>query len=131
MYNGTSMLLKIELQDEWVIVGGMITTKFEIESDLVEANIVSSSGWRVLLEGGLKYINICLSGYYTDNLAEAEIFKLAFSGNLAKYRLEFSNKKNLEGMFKIVSYNRFGDMDKEELYSITLASSSLISCYNN
>ncbi len=92
---------------------------------------VSSSGWRVLLEGGLKHVNICLAGSYTDNLAEEEIFNLAFSGKLAKYRLEFANKKNLEGMFKIVSYNRFGDMDKEELYSITLASSSLIIHCNN
>jgi predicted secreted protein len=131
MYNGAFMLLKIKLTKDWKLIGGMRATKFAISNDIIETNLVTSDGWRVLLEGGLKQVNISLSGAFTDSKAEREICNLALSGKLAKYKLEFANNENLEGSFKIVNYDRVGDVDKEELYSMNIASSGLIEFCSN
>jgi predicted secreted protein len=126
MYNGALMQLKINLGEHWQVVGGMKTTRFEISGDLIEANVITGNDWRILAEGGFKKINISLSGLFTNNEAEKIICKLAFSGRAEKYKLEFANNESLEGHFQIASYIRFGDVNKEEEYSISLASSSAI-----
>ena len=126
MYNGAFMLLKIKLTKDWKLIGGMRATKFAISNDVIETNLVTGDGWRILLEGGLKQVNISLSGAFTDSKAEREICTLALSGKLAQYKLEFANNENSEGSFKIVNYDRVGDIDKEELYSMNIASSGLV-----
>ncbi len=126
MYNGALMLLKLKINDNWQVIGGMRTTRLLINRQSTESNNISSYAWKEILGSGLKQININATGIFTGNEAEKQIYKLAFSGDLAEYSLELADKESLQGKFQITHYDRFGDVDEEEGYSICLASSGEI-----
>lgn len=126
MYNGSLMLLKFKSKDAWQIIGGMRTTRFEVDNALIDSSNISSGAWQELVSNGLKKINIEATGLFSNSIAEKEICNLAFTGELAEYKLEFADNLNLEGRFFLKDYIRFGDVDEEEAYSIRLLSSGEI-----
>lgn len=126
MYNGALMLLKLKINDNWQIIGGMRTTRLLINRKICESNNISHHAWRELLGPGLKQINISATGIFTGNEAEKQIYKLALSGELAEYALKLVDKETLQGNFQITHYDRFGDVDEEEGYAISIESSGEI-----
>ena len=132
MYNGALMLLQLKINKGWQVIGGLRTTKLEISNQLIDSSNVSSGAWRELSgSNGLKHMNISASGMFTDSESEKTICKLAFTGELAEYKLSFANKDSLQGKFQVMHYDRFGEVDEEESYSITIASSGKISAISS
>lgn len=127
IYSGSLVLLHLKLNDEWHIIGGMRDTRLEVSSQLIDATHNNSGAWRELLpDSGLRYVNITGSGAFTDSEAEKKIQELVFLGKIAEYRLEFANSSSLTGDFQISHYERFGNVNSEENYVISLASSGKI-----
>jgi len=105
----------------------MYTTKFELNNQLIEANNISSDNWRELLDNsGIRYLNITVSGVFSNSESEQAIKKLAFSGDLAEYKISFHSQESLIGKFKIKYYERIGSINEEEHYMVGLASSGAV-----
>ncbi len=126
MYKGALMLLKLKVDETWKVIGGMQTTRLEINNKTIESNNITNSSWRDILSSGLRRIDISATGIFTGSICEKELCKLAFTGKLAEYRLEFAEKEVWQGKFQIIHYDRFGDVDEEERYSISITSSGEI-----
>lgn len=127
---GSLLLLKVGDGggiEVFTTVGGLRATRFSLNSQLVDSTNKDSGAWRELLsEGGIKSISITGAGIFMDSSAEETVRGLAFSSGQRNYRVTFGNGDYLQGAFLITSYERSGDYDGEETFSITLESSGQV-----
>ena len=126
--SGSLMLLKIAKNNgDYVVVGGMRTTKFILNNQSIDITHKESGKWRHLLgSAGISSLNISGSGIFTNQESESMVREIAFANNIAKFRITFGNGDILDGSFIISTYERSGSMAEEENYNLTLESAGSI-----
>jgi TP901-1 family phage major tail protein len=136
---GSSFLLKENSTGTPATVGGLRSTSMTINGEAVDittkdSNAFISSGndkARDLLQGGgVRSMSITASGVFTDSSTENNIRGFAFDGAIQNYDLIFSDGSKISGAFLITSYERAGEFNGEETYSLTLESSNTITYTN-
>jgi len=136
---GSSFLLKENSTGTPATLGGMRSTSMTINGEMVDitdkdSNDFISSGndkARVLLQGGgVRSMTISASGVFTDSSTENLVRGFAFDGSIQNYDLIFSDTSKISGAFLITSYERAGEFNGEETYSLTLESSNTITYTN-
>jgi|TARA_R100001224_G_scaffold103307_1_gene75963 TP901-1 family phage major tail protein len=136
---GSSFLLKENSTGTPATVGGLRSTSMSINGEMVDitdkdAGAFISSGndkARVLLQGGgVRSMTLSASGVFTDSSTENLVRGFAFDGAIQNYDLVFSDGSKIAGAFLITSYERAGEYNGEETYSLTLESSNTITYTN-
>lgn len=108
-------------------VGGLRLTRLLLNSQAVESAHRESGAWRLLLVGGgLRQVTLSGSGAFTNAASEETVRGYAFAGTVNNYKFFFANGGNVAGAFLITAYERSGDYDEEELYSLTLESAGAV-----
>ena len=69
---------------------------------------------------------ISASGVFTDATLENEVRSRAQKGTIDAYKLVFGDGDNIAGNFQLTSYERAGEYNGEETYSLTLESSGQV-----
>ena len=125
---GSSFLLKDNSTGTPATVGGLRSTSMTINGEAVDittkdSNAFISSGndkARDLLQGGgVRSMSISASGVFTDSSTENILRGFAFDGAIQNYDLVFSDGSKISGAFLITSYERAGEFNGEETYSLT------------
>ena len=136
---GSSFLLKDNSTGTPATIGGLRSTSMTINGEMVDitdkdSNDFSSSSndkARTLLQGGgVRSMSISASGVFTDSSTENIMRGFAFDGAIQNYDLVFSDGSKISGAFLITSYERAGEFNGEETYSVTLESSNTITYTN-
>jgi TP901-1 family phage major tail protein len=136
---GSSFLLKDNSTGTPATIGGLRSTSMTINGEAVDittkdSNAFISSGndkARDLLQGGgVRSMTISASGVFTDSSTENILRGFAFDGAIQNYDLVFSDGSKIAGAFFITSYERAGEFNGEETYSVTLESSNTITYTN-
>ena len=136
---GSSFLLKENSTGTPATVGGLRSTSMSINGEMVDitnkdSNAFISSGndkARDLLQGGgVRSMSLSASGVFTDSSTENLVRGFAFDGAIQNYDLVFSDGSKIAGAFLITSYERAGEFNGEETYSLTLESSNTITYTN-
>ena len=136
---GSSFLLKDNSTGTPATIGGLRSTSMTINGEAVDitskdSNAFISSGndkARDLLQGGgVRSMSITASGVFTDSSTENILRGFAFDGAIQNYDLIFSDGSKISGAFLITSYERAGEFNGEETYSVTLESSNTITYTN-
>ena len=136
---GSSFLLKDNSTGTPATIGGLRSTSMTINGEAVDittkdSNAFISSGndkARDLLQGGgVRSMTISASGVFTDSSTENLVRGFAFDGAIQNYDLVFSDGSKIAGAFLITSYERAGEYNGEETYSLTLESSNTITYTN-
>ena len=136
---GSSFLLKENSTGTPATVGGLRSTSMTINGEMVDittkdSNAFISSGndkARDLLQGGgVRSMSLSASGVFTDSSTENILRGFAFDGAIQNYDLVFSDGSKISGAFLITSYERAGEFNGEETYSVTLESSNTITYTN-
>ena len=136
---GSSFLLKDNSTGTPATIGGLRSTSMTINGEAVDitskdSNAFISSGndkARDLLQGGgVRSMSITASGVFTDSSTENILRGFAFDGAIQNYDLVFSDGSKISGAFLITSYERAGEFNGEETYSVTLESSNTITYTN-
>ena len=136
---GCSFLLKDNSTGTPATIGGLRSTSMTINGEAVDitskdSNAFISSGndkARDLLQGGgVRSMTISASGVFTDSSTENILRGFAFDGAIQNYDLVFSDGSKISGAFLITSYERAGEFNGEETYSVTLESSNTITYTN-
>ena len=136
---GSSFLLKENSTGTPATVGGLRSTSMTINGEAVDittkdSNAFISSGndkARDLLQGGgVRSMTLSASGVFTDSSTENLVRGFAFDGAIQNYDLIFSDGSKISGAFLITSYERAGEFNGEETYSLTLESSNTITYTN-
>ena len=136
---GSSFLLKDNSTGTPATIGGLKSTSMTINGEAVDittkdSNAFISSGndkARDLLQGGgVRSMTLSASGVFTDSSTENILRGFAFDGAIQNYDLVFSDGSKISGAFLITSYERAGEFNGEETYSVTLESSNTITYTN-
>ena len=136
---GSSFLLKDNSTGTPATIGGLRSTSMTINGEAVDittkdSNAFISSGndkARDLLQGGgVRSMSITASGVFTDSSTENLLRGFAFDGGIQNYDLVFSDGSKIAGAFLVTSYERAGEFNGEETYSVTLESSNTITYTN-
>ena len=136
---GSSFLLKDNSGGSAVTIGGLRSTSMSINGEMVDitdkdANAFISSGndkARTLLQGGgVRSMSLSASGVFTDSSTENLVRGFGFDGAIQNYDLVFSDGSKIAGAFLITSYERAGEFNGEETYSVTLESSGTVTYTN-
>ena len=136
---GSSFLLKDNSTGTPATVGGLRSTSMTINGEAVDittkdSNAFISSGndkARDLLQGGgVRSMTLSASGVFTDSSTENNVRGFTFDGAIQNYDLIFSDGSKISGAFLITSYERAGEFNGEETYSLTLESSNTITYTN-
>ena len=136
---GSSFLLKENSTGTPATVGGLRSTSMTINGEAVDITTKDSNAFitsgndkaRDLLQGGgVRSMSISASGVFTDSSTENNIRGFAFDGAIQNYDLIFSDGSKISGAFLITSYERAGEFNGEETYSLTLESSNTITYTN-
>ena len=128
---GSLLLLKVgdgaTPTENFTTVGGLRTTGFTHNNQTVDATNKDSGAWRELLDGaGTRSITISGSGVFTDAASEETVRGFAMNNQIKNYKMTFGNGDSMTGPFQITSYQRAGNYNNEETYSISLASAGAI-----
>ena len=113
--------------EQFSTVGGLRTSSLVLNNHLLDATSVSAGTWRQLLNSaGIQSLHLSGSGVFTDSAAEDTVRGYAFSNSIKNYQFIFANGDFVIGPFMIAAYERAGDHDGEEVYSIALESAGAI-----
>ena len=137
---GSSFLLKDNSSGTPATIGGMRSTSMSINGEMVDitakdsATFSGSSGHdigRALGSNmGIRSMTISASGVFTDSAGENNIRGAAFTGSSVNYDLVFGDGSDIKGAFIVTSYERAGEYNGEETFSVTLESNGTMTYTN-
>lgn len=124
---GKLVLLKADLAggspQAYTTVAGLRTTTWTIDGEDVDVTTKDDDGWQQRLSGaGVRSIAVSATGIFQDSAVEETVRGWAFDQTINWFQLTFENGDQLECQFQISNYQRTGDHDGAETYSLTLAS---------
>lgn len=128
---GSLLLLKVgdggTPTENFTTIGGLRTTAFSHNNQTVDTTNKDSGAWRQLLDGaGMRAISISGTGVFTNAASEETVRGFAMNNQIKNYKLTFGNGDSMTGAFQITSYQRAGNYNNEETYSLTLSSAGAI-----
>ena len=132
---GSALLLKATLSGSLTTIAGLRSTSMSINGEMVDVTTKDSNPLvaggadkaREILEGGgIRSMAISASGVFTDSALENDIRISAQKGQIREYKLVFGDGDDITGNFLITSYERAGEFNGEETYSMTLESSGQV-----
>ena len=136
---GSNFLLKENSTGTPATVGGMRSTSMSINGEMVDITTKDSNAFvtsgndkarDILQGGGIRSMSISASGVFTDSSTENIVRGFAFDGSIQNYDLIFADGSKVAGAFLITSYERAGEYNGEETYSVTLESHNTITYTN-
>lgn len=128
--NGALVLIKIgdgAMTESFTTIGGLRTSSMVLNNQMLESTNVSTGQWKQLLNNsGIQSVSLSGSGLFTDSVAEDMMRQNALSSIIGNYRFYFANGDYMTGPFKVASYERSGNHNSEEIYSLILESAGTI-----
>ena len=123
---------------DWVDLHGQQSTTGTVSNEQVDVTTKETMSWRKLSNCGMRMGTISASGVIADRdslgpdaqAVTTWINEQAAFGNLINARIRIGNQKIiLSGLYQVASYERTGDHNDAEKYSITLESSNNLANY--
>ncbi len=124
---GTLVLLKADLAggspQSCTTIAGLRTTTWTVNGEDVDVTTKDDDGWQQRLSGaGVRSISIAANGIFQDSTVEETVRQWAFDQTINWFLITFENADTLECQFQISNYERTGDHDGAENYSLSLNS---------
>lgn len=124
---GKAFLIKIgdgAGSETFSVVGGMRSTSFKINNEIIDATHKGSEGWRELLpEAGIRHISLSGSGIFTNSDSEKLVQGKAMTSSIDHYEIIFESGDKFTGSFQVTSLEYSGDYNGERSYNMALESS--------
>lgn len=124
---GRLMLLYIgAVVDATKLLGGLKSTTFTMNNSVIDVSTKDTNGWRELLEdGSLKFFSIACDGVFKNSVSDETIRGCVFNNTLNTFTLQFPNGATIVGTFQVTNYQRKGEVEGVETYSMTLESTGI------
>jgi TP901-1 family phage major tail protein len=104
-------------------IAGLRTNTWTVNGEDVDVTTKDDNGWQQRLSGaGVRSIAIAATGIFQDSAVEETVRQWAFDQTINWFQITFENGDALECRFQISNYERGGDHDGAETYSLTLNS---------
>jgi len=107
----------------YTTIAGLRTNTWTVNGEDVDVTTKDDNGWQQRLSGaGVRSIAVSATGIFQDSSAEETVRQWAFDQSINWFQITFENGGRLECQFQISNYERGGDHDGAETYSLTLNS---------
>ena len=107
----------------YTTIAGLRTTTWTINGEDVDVTTKDDDGWQQRLSGaGVRSVSISADGVFQDSTIEETVRGWVFNQTINWFQLTFENGDSLECQFQISNYQRSGNHDGAEQYSMTLNS---------
>ena len=107
----------------YTTIAGLRTNTWTVNGEDVDVTTKDDNGWQQRLSGaGVRSISISANGIFQDSTVEETVRQWAFDQTINWFQITFENGDDLECQFQISNYERTGDHDGAEQYSLTLNS---------
>jgi TP901-1 family phage major tail protein len=124
---GKAFLIKIgdgQASETFTVIGGMRSTSFKINNEIIDATHKQSGGWRELLPGaGIRHVSLSGSGIFTNSDAEKKLQAKAMTSSVDHYEIIFESGDKFEGSFQVTHLEYSGDYNGERSYNMAFESS--------
>lgn len=108
-------------------LAGMRSTTMSLSNEVVDVTTKDSSNARTILAAaGTQALQMNAAGVFTDADVEEDFRGYAFARSLNRLHLFFGNGDTLSADFYIGNYQREGEYNGAEMYSMTLESSGTL-----
>ena len=107
----------------YTTIAGLRTNTWTVNGEDVDVTTKDDDGWQQRLSGaGVRSISISATGVFQDSAIEETVRGWSFDQTINWFQLTFENGDVLECQFQIASYERTGDHEGAENYSMTMNS---------
>ncbi len=107
----------------YTTIAGLRTNTWTVNGEDVDVTTKDDDGWQQRLSGaGVRSIGISATGVFQDSAIEETVRGWSFDQTINWFQLTFENGDVLECQFQISSYERTGDHDGAENYSLSMNS---------
>lgn len=125
---GLKLLLQVETAPNvFTLVGGLRSKSLSMSSEAVEVTNHSSDEWKTFLDGaGIRAMSLSGSGVHNGDQATLGLIEQAMLSNTQiRFRIHDTdnNGRMYTAYFKISSFERAGEYNAEQTYSIAMDSS--------
>lgn len=121
---GNDFLFKIwDGVSAFATVGGFRVNTMVINNEMVDVTTKGTSKWRELLEqAGIQSMTLSGNGVFKDGVNEELMRAQAGSNALEDYEVVAANGDKWAASFQVTSYERAGEHNGEETFSVTIES---------
>lgn len=123
--HGKNFLLKLGSAASGTTIAAMRTTRFAINSEMIDATNKSSVDLmrELIAGGGVKSVSVTAEGVLTGATQSATLLGYALDGSLNAFGIVFDNGDKIDGSFQITAFEASGEYNGAQTYSMTLESS--------
>jgi TP901-1 family phage major tail protein len=125
-FRGRDLLLEVASSTSpttWTAIAGLRTTALSINNNPVDVTNKGSSGYRELLaDGGVQSFAMSGDGVYLEQSADNTLFLAALNRTTLNARISSGAGDKFIGTFVVTSYQRTGNFDGAEMFSVSLES---------
>lgn len=123
-FKGRDLLVKIgdgADTETFTTLGAARAAQMSINNNPIDATSLADDGVQVLVaDAGVQTLQVTLDGVFKDAGAEERLRACAFNRTAARFLLCFGNGDTYEAQFVVQDYNRAGNYDGLEAFSVTL-----------
>jgi TP901-1 family phage major tail protein len=113
--------------ETFTTVAHMRSTSMSINNEMVDVTTKTDVPWRQILDGcGIQSMSISLSGIFSDDVSHDNVQADAMAAAIKNYKLVSGRGDEFLGPFKVTSFERTGEYNDSEQFSMTLESSDQI-----
>lgn len=125
---GKNLLLMVETStDVYTLLGGLRSKSMTINAEAIDVTNHSSDEWKTILDGGgIRSMSLSGSGVHNGDAQTLDLVDDNCTSNtLTKFRIIDTDNsgRSYTAFFKIASFERAGEYNAEQTYSISLESS--------
>jgi TP901-1 family phage major tail protein len=129
---GKEMLLKVGNgagTEVFTVIGGIRSKSMTLNAEAIDITNQDSDEWREILDGaGIKSLSLSGSGIFTDDAVIDQIRTDMVANTMRNCQLiEDASGAKWQGKFKFTSFERAGEYNGEQTWSVSLESSGEIS----
>ncbi len=104
-------------------LGGLVVSRLVLRRREIPASHLGDEGWRTLLSTlGERQLRVNGRGEFTDSAGEATLHALAFSGQIANWRMDFVTGGRVDVPCIVIAYEREADARDHVTYRLELES---------
>ena len=125
---GKDLLLKVDIDGTptYNTLGGLRSKTMTVNAEAIDVTNHGSNQWREILDGcGIRSMSIAGSGVHNGDAATLNLVDdLSRTQVLNRFQIvDDDSGRTYTAFFKVVSFERAGEFNAEQTYSITLESS--------
>jgi TP901-1 family phage major tail protein len=124
-YCGKDFLIQRETATpgQYATIGFLRSTSMSINNETVDVTTKDDMPWRQLLaECGVRSMSLSGAGVFSDNATVNSVITDVMAGTIGNYQIISGHGDKFTGLFQPVSFERSGEYNDSEQYSITLES---------